>query len=180
MVEISADDLKRVESILSGIENGVERAVSSAVNRSATFARTMASRKVASEYTVKTTDVKNTIQIKKATFSKLEATIIATGHAIPLTKFKVNSGKPVLKVSVKKGGGLKPLPGAFRAKMQSGHVGIFKRIGKSRTPIEGKYGPSIPTMLGSRTVTGHVEEIAMEKVAERLDYEIGRILGGIR
>lgn len=180
MVEISADELIRVERILSGIENGVERAVSSAVNRSASFAKTMAARKVASEYTVKSTDVRNTIQIKKATFSNLEATIKATGHAMQLTKFKVNSGKPVLKVSVKKGGGLKPLPGAFKAKMQSGHAGVFKRLGKKRTPIEGKYGPSIPTMLGTNTVTGYVEDLAMKKVAERLDHEIGRILGGIK
>lgn len=180
MVEISAEDLKRVGKILSGIENGTEKAVSSAVNRSAAFAKTAAARRVASDYYIKVSDVKKTINVKKASYSNLEANMISRGHAISLSKFKVNTGKPVLKVAVKKEGGLKPLPGAFQAKVGGGHKGVFERVGSSRLPIEGKYGPAIPSILGSKSVSEHIEDLAMGKVYERLDHEIGRILGGIK
>lgn len=71
---------------------------------------------------------------------------------------------------------------AFVARMQSGHVGIFERTG-GKTPtgdaaIREIMGSSVPQMLGNEEVQERLSEKTMDKMEERLQHEVNRILNG--
>ncbi len=72
---------------------------------------------------------------------------------------------------------------AFVARMKSsGHVGIFERTGgKTATgdaAIKEIMGSSVPQMLGSEEVQESLVEKTMDKMEERLQHEVNRILNG--
>lgn len=185
-ISISSEGIKKAEKLLGHIPKAVETAVSNAVNRAALAGRTGAVKKSKEEYEVKTSTVRGAIRIIKARPSRhAQAVIRAQGKPIPLIKFKVSPGNTprrqpkVYKVAVKKNG-MKDVPGVFVARMKNNHLGVFQREGKSRIPIEKKYGPSIPQMLKSDSVSEYVEERAVEVLESRLENEIKRALGGIK
>jgi len=181
MIEFSADRINRAIAALSHIPGAAPQAIANAINRASETARTEAARKVRELYYIKHGDVISTINIKKATPSDLAAAVISRGSPIALTKFQVTPRQPQpgrrtpVIARVKRGGG-GPVASAFVARMASGHVGVFNRVGQSRFPLTQRYGPSVPQTLGSPTVNQWVEQKATEKLDERLDHEINRIL----
>lgn len=85
----------------------------------------------------------------------------------------------VLKVAVKKNG-TKALPGAFVALgRSSGKQHVLMRVGRSRYPINIKYGPSIPEMAGNEKIAQLVEGRAREVFDVRLQHEMSRVLGRV-
>lgn len=181
MIEVTASHIDRAERLLQNIPGAAPKALSNAIFRAAETARTEAARKVRETYYVKHSDVISTIKIHKV--GALAAKVVSRGHAMSLTSFKVTPGTPQprrkksIVVRVKRGGG-GPITSAFVGRMKSGHVGVFLRAGKQRTPIEELYGPPIPQMLGNPSVSAWVEEKASSKLDERLEHEIGRFLEG--
>lgn len=182
MIEFNSSQIERAIAMLSHIPGAAPKAIANAVNRAAETARTEASRKVRELYYIKHGDVISTIIIKKATPSDIAAAVVSRGSPIALTKFRVTPRQPrrapVIARVKRGGGGL--VASAFVARMGSGHVGVFNRVGTARFPIVQRYGPSVPQMLGSPTVTAWVEQKAKEKLNQRLDHEINRILEGQR
>jgi hypothetical protein len=185
MITVDAKQLARAELLLRTIPNGVDKAVVAALNRAVEGARTDAVKKVRERYYIKAKDVRDTIDIKKATMDNQVAIIRASGSPIALSKFHVTPSRPPAKrranpiiVRVVRGGG-GPIKGAFVAKMQSGHIGVFRRVGKTRLPITELYGPSVPQMLGHESVTEYIEEKAKERLESRLEHEINRLLRGV-
>jgi len=185
VIQIDPKQIERAEILLKDIPNGASKAIVNALNRSVEGARTDAVKKVRERYIIKAKDVRDTIQIKKATYDDLTAIVKASGSPVALSKFKITPSsppktrrkKPIIARVTRGGGG--PIPGAFVAKMESGHVGVFERVGKARLPIKQLYGPSVPQMLGHESVTEYVEEQAREKVEKRLEHEINRLLKGV-
>lgn len=185
MIEFNADQISGAMRTLSHIPGAAPKAIAKALNRASETAKTEAARKVRESYYIKHGDILRTIKLKKATPSNLSSMVISTGRPIALAKFKITPARPSSKrkspiiARVKKGEG-GPIAHAFVARMKSGHVGVFNRVGKSSKPIDQRYGPSVPQMLGSSTVTGWVEQKSREKLTERLEHEINRVLGGVR
>lgn len=185
MIEIDAKQLEHAEAVLRHIPGGVEKAIVAALNRSAEGARTAAVKKVRERYYVKAGDVSKTIKIHKASPNNPFVIIRSTGSPMALSKFSITPTKPQprrkkpIAARVLKSSGKKIIPGAFVAKMDSGHIGVFFRVGRSRLPIQQRYGPSVPQMLGHSSVVTHVEEMAKERLEERLNHEIERLLRGI-
>lgn len=187
MITIRADEnqIARAELLLKTVPNGVSRAIVAAVNRAAQGARTDAVRKVRERYYIRAGTVSDEIKITKATMENQVAVIRASGSPIPLSKFRIipsrpptkRRKKPVIARVVRGEGG--PIKGAFVAQMKSGHIGVFHRAGKARLPIIERYGPSVPQMLGHESVVAYVEERAQERLAERLEHEINRLLRGV-
>lgn len=182
MITIDIEKVKEVEKELGQYKSKAPVALSRALNRAASNAKTNASKKVRENYTIKAKDISSTISITKANRGSLRAVVKSKGERIPLIKFKVSPSNPrtknppkVLKVAVKKGG-LKALVGAFVANVNGNKV--FRRLGKSRLPIEQLFGPAVPQMLGTSTVKEFVESEATKVFDQRLDHEIKRILGG--
>lgn len=183
MIELTAEQIDRAERLLERIPGAAPKAMARAINRATESARTEAARKVRALYYITQKDVTSTIKIYKASPSDLSAMVLSRGNLIALTKFRVTPKKPQPKrrreiiVRVKRGGG-GVVKKAFVARMKSGHIGVFKRAGERRYPIDQMYGPSIPEMLGNSSVTGWVEEKARERLDQRLDHEINRLLEG--
>lgn len=168
--------------LLGHVKDAAPKAMANAVNRAVDTAKTEASRKTRETYTIKNKDVAATIRIRRASMANLTATVTSRGGVVALSKFQVTPRQPQPKrkkpviVRVKRGGG-GPIPSVFVAKMQSGHIGVFSRAGKSRFPITQHYGPSVPQMIGNPSVKVWIEEKAAETLEKRLDHEINRVLG---
>lgn len=169
------------------VQKNVPKAFSAALNRVSTGIRTEAVRKVRETYIIKAGDVRKTIKITKANPARLEILMVSRGGNIPLINFRTTPSKPnttrrpkVLKAQVKKQGSKKPIPGAFVAQMRSGHIGVFERSGKRRLPIRELYGPAVPSMLDNPEVQEHLQKEAQRRMAERLDHEVNRVLGGFK
>jgi hypothetical protein len=97
---------------------------------------------------------------------------------MPLERFRVSPSKPrpqnppLLKVGIKREGGLKQFPGAFVIP----NLKIYERIGKARYPIKRKYGPAVPQLIGGEKIRAEVEVESIRVYQERLDHEIKRVL----
>lgn len=107
-------------------------------------------------------------------------------------------------VQVKKSGG-GTITDAFIAKMNSKHTGVFRRMQegskgaihqymaggeprpkkrgggmtKGRAAINQKFGPAVPSMLGSPTVSAFIETRAKEVLDQRFMHEVNAILNGV-
>ena len=184
MITINERQLARAEEVLRRIPNGAPIAIANVLNRAAEGARAAAVRKVRERYLIRAKDVNATIRITKAKPDRLVAVVYAAGSPIVLSKFKVTPSQPVARqkkpvvARVTRGGG-GPIRGAFLARVQSGHIGVFRRAGRSRLPIKQLYGPSVPQMLGHESVTSFVAERAGELMESRMEHEMQRLLRGV-
>ncbi|WP_445506392.1 phage tail protein [Niallia sp. 03190] len=183
MINVSVENLDRIQAVLHETPKKVPVAVSRAINRASSTTKTEAGRKIREKYYVKHGDVLKTFRISKASPGNLHAEINSKGSVIPLYAFRVSPRSVQLRrqtpitAAVKKGAG-GPLGSAFVGRMGSGHAGVFARVGKPRLPINEKYGPSIPQMLGSDSVSQYVEQKTQEKLDERLNHELSRAVEG--
>lgn len=182
-IEVKAEQLQKADVWLANVKDGVSKALASALNRTAQNVAAEATRKTRETYDIKAGDVRRTVRISRATKNNLTAYVKSLGSPIPLIQFKVRPSRPpkrppaVLTASVKRSGG-KPIPGAFVSTMNSGHMGVFERVGKKRLPVRELHGPPAPTMLNEPGVRQHIEEQAVIRLEKRLDHEILRLLGG--
>lgn len=182
-VKIDAQQLENARKLLGHINGGVEKAASRAINRATEASRTAAITKIREGYHVSAGTVRDTIRIRRARPTSLYAMVRSSGKRMSLTAFSVRPSDPqkkgkkaIVKVAVKKTG-YKPLRKAFIANMK-GNVGIYERTTKKRFPIKKLMGPAIPQMLGTETVSRHIEEKAQETLSKRFEHEIDRLLEG--
>jgi len=142
------------------------------------------SKKVREQYVIKAADIKATINISKATSGKPFAIVKSTGKKIDLTMFKTNPKdarpqsppKGGYKSQVKKDGGFKVVSRGFLVNTK-GSLGFFQRTTSKRMPIVRLMGPSVPQMIGNKTVISWVEKEAQSMLNKRIDHELQRILG---
>lgn len=183
MIEITSETIERTQALLAGIPKGAERAFSAAINRGLNYTKTQAFKQVKKVYAVKQSALNEATKTKaqKASTGNLAGYIAFSGVKIPLYQFQATpktpgTGKKV-RAGVMKGGGA-IFDRAFIAKMESGHIGIFERTNSKRLPIEEKMGLSAAQMIQNKVVIEQLEKEAQEKVDERLNHEIDRILNG--
>ncbi len=183
MIEITSETIERTQALLAGIPKGAERAFSAAINRGLSHTKTQAFKQVKKVYAVKQSALNEATKTRaqKASTGNLAGYISFSGVKIPLYKFQVTpktpgTGKKV-RAGVMKGGGA-VFESAFIAEMKSGHTGIFERITSRRLPIEEKMGLSAAQMVQNEVIMDQLTQEAQEKVDERLNHEIERILNG--
>lgn len=186
MIDIRLKGVDKALEKLSIIPKGIQKAANTAINRTATSARAISSREIVKHYNVKVTDVKKTMIVKRSNRKSLEAEIISKGGVIALSKYKVspkgiqhkgNKNKP-LRVAVKKGSGQKVIGGAFIAQFKSGHLGVVRRKGTKRFPIQELYGPSIPQMFKNEAVVAPVKKLVEDRLEKEFNHEAMRVIGG--
>jgi hypothetical protein len=183
MIEISCEQIERVETLLAGVPDGAPRAVANAMNRGLSKLKAESFRRVKQVYTVKAPALNEAtkVSIKKANAGDLQGEINFAGTKIPLYKFQVTPTQPswhqLVTAAVKKGAG-GTLPHAFIAGMQSGHTGVFERVSETRLPVEEKMGLSAAQMISNEDVMDGLEDAAQEVVNKRLEHEIERLLAG--
>jgi len=181
MIEVSSEQMDRIEGELKRVPKEIPKVITRAVNRAATAGRTEATKEARQDYYVKAKSIRDTIRIDKATYADPHAMILSRGKLLALSKFRITPKSPApnrtkpIKVRVKRGEGGE-IPNAFVSSMNSGHVGVYKRVGEKRLPITELYGPSIPQMLDNEDVRERVEERATEAIDERLTHEVNRVM----
>ncbi|WP_319403150.1 phage tail protein [uncultured Anaeromusa sp.] len=184
MIELGNGQLDKIQTMIKRFPRAIPRAAASAINRSAETARTEAVRGVRNEYVIQSKRIRETISIEKASSSNLSAFVRSKGRPRALTYFKVNPKnipkrkQRRLKAQVKHSSGGGMIKGAFLARMKSGHLGVFNRLGKDRFPIVQRYGPSVPQMLENENVQNHVEARSAEMLEKRMEHELSRMFEG--
>jgi hypothetical protein len=183
MIEITNEQMERVNLILSGIPKGASKAFYNVINRGLEKVKTQSGKSVAKTYRISQKDFKSETNIreKKATQTDLAGQIVFAGTSIPLMKFKVNpkeQKKQTVSVAVLRESGGERLKHAFIAKMKSGHIGVFERTTSStwRLPIDELYGPAAAGMIENVENRKEIETVAQEIIDKRIEHEISRIL----
>lgn len=200
MYEITgdSDELREMVKGIKVAEDALKRAAVRAINLTATSARTFLVKMVAKDYGVTQKAVRKELEISTANFSRIQARIYGSGSpGIPLSRFSPSpkrvpstihkQGRYLIKLRAMVPGSDRYLPrggikvmvtrgkrkmikGAFVARMESGHVGVFRRGEKGkRLPIEELYGPS-PIRLVDQDryqipLDDHVAETLNKKMA---------------
>lgn len=195
MVTFDAKQIERAAKWLehlAGADGIMKQAMARAMNRAIEGAKTTAAKDIRATYRVKSADIKATMNLQRATPAKLDAQVKSVGQRISLYIFGpspdqpgtggrfpgMGMTRPPLRVAVKRKGGKgarKIIPGAFIARF-GGRLRVAMRKGAKRFPIEVKYGPAVPQMLGVESVIRHVEMVAQKRLDERLAHEINRAL----
>lgn len=182
-VRIYTHQLEQAERYLAGVKNGARIAAMRAINRAMDSAKVMAAKSAAERYTVKQKQVNAKIRTSRATTNNLVAKVVSRGRALRLTDYQTRPGNvgkrrpKVLKVNVLRETGFQPIKGAFLAVGgKTGKLGVFARIDKARYPIKQFYGPSIPEILGTKSVSEAVETRAQDVLGDRFNHEIARLM----
>jgi len=183
MIEISENQINRVNLILGGLKNAPSRAFSGVINRALSTVRTQSGRQIRETYKIRYQDVagSHTMKIKQAGGANLAGEIRFAGAVIPLIKFGVNPARPQRKpvsVSVLKETTGKRLVSAYVANLGRYGVGVFERRTRRRDSSQQLYGPSVAHMMENESVFDKIEDAAMKVIDERVEHEISRILNG--
>jgi len=177
--EVGDANLERAIKLLAGIPDGIYKAAHQALKRAGERAKTEAGRFVAEEYVItKGGFMKNvtvTTDISGGGGGSVGFNINFRGSVIPLTEFSVKASRGGgVTAQVKRGGG-GTISSAFAARVY-GPMRIWERVGKSRLPVEQKYGPSTAQMMGNETIVDLMTETIQESFHERLEHEVWRLL----
>lgn len=176
----------------------IERAITSTVNKLTTRAQSAAKKAIRADYNIKAKDLtkkgtsnRQGLEVRRAKRGQEEAFLLGFGGPLPLIHFGATPStveKDIMRkrrrgvtVKVKKATGRSRLYHVFVARMPSGHVGLYERKGKTRNPIEQKYGPGIASMLKSKVpeVRSTVEAAAPGVFAHELEYQIMKAKGEV-
>lgn len=183
MIDITVKDQEALQKALKKTPEKVNAVLSRAVNRAVTNVKSNISKKVRENYVIKASDVKNTLQISKATQKQPFAFVRSVGKRIDLTKFRLSPSSPRPKnppkggyrMQVMKREGLKTVPRGFLAEAR-GSIGMFQRTGSARFPIKRLTGPSIPQMIERKDTLEYIESEAKKMLSSRIQHELDRAL----
>lgn len=177
------EDAKQVKRALRGIKGGREKVLTRALNKTIRPVQTAAVRGIAKDMRIKQKDVRKAIRLQRANYAHLNAYIEASGKRLPLIAFGARQTRRG--VSYKSwGGGRKTVPGAFIARMPSGHRGVFIRYGNKRRQRGGRYagrmrqpidelkGASIPRVFLRQHIERAMRETAKERWQANIRHEL--------
>lgn len=191
-------ELQKVERELGELQRkAIPRAANSTNNKTAVTARKETVKELgktmSKDIGLGASGFRKAIDIKKSTVKTLVAILSAHGRPLPLALFvqpsKRKPGffnqriyvttKPTFAykgVEAKAWNKKKTYKHSFIAKTKSGHVGVFVRSGKKRTPIKELYGPSIPSEFLNEKVQKHLKRTIEQKWKPVFDRELAYYL----
>lgn len=193
-VTIDQNDLNKVKSMLSGIENGADKALTRSINKTTVNSQTYMVKKTGAHFNVKAARIKKDFDIKKATYSKTSASVDVTSEPIGLINFGGKQLKKNKGVSVKvlKKGPREKLGSGFFVKVKKNlHIGertyehrgqkpvrpiAYAKLPKMYKKFKVKYGPRLNSYLERPDVRADVEEHAAERMSVNLLHEADAIL----
>ncbi|HEV8642168.1 MAG TPA: phage tail protein [Methylomirabilota bacterium] len=187
-VTVDTRDLERAFDAL-GAE--APRAVARAMNRTIATVKTAAVRASAAVLTLPQKDVRPAFFESRATSTRLEADLRASGKRIPLIAFGARGPEPSrgrgrgVTYRLPGGRGRGTVPSGFIATMRSGHRGVFKRTSnlypparrgpkpnRAWLPIRELFGPSIPRVLLEGREGDALRTLAAEALVTNLEHEV--------
>lgn len=182
-------DINELIKLTKGIslaEPTLKKATVSAVNKTIVSTRAYGVREMAKEYKVTQKQVRDELKISRASLNRLEARIVGAGSpGIPLYNFSPTPNRTPSTKRLKAGGyspksGIKVMihrgirkvvKGAFIARMQSGHVGVFKRSKDGQLPIDELFGPSPLRILDRPVYHDKIDKFAAETMDKNMAHE---------
>ena len=182
MISIDAKNLEYAQQRLGGTPKQIEQAAANAINYTITKIKTQTSKSIRKNYLVSAKNIKEALDIKRASRSKLRGVLASRGSPLLLTAFKVSVNKRgPIKAKVRKQTRVKAVPGLFLGVSRKGYTGAMQRAQrKARYPLRIPYGPSIPQMFGSENVIGELTPLAEDTLNKRflheVEYRFGKIL----
>ncbi len=183
MIEITEEQIDRVNLLLGSISGGSAKALYNAINRGLSTAKSKSGTFIREHYHIKQSDItaSQNLKEKKASTSNLVGSLEFAGTLIPLKQFKVTPSSPkqgTVSVSVLKSTGAARLSHAYVADLGHYGVDVFERMTRKRDSSTQLYGPSTAHMMEHSDVMEKVEKLAQETVDKRIEQEITRILNG--
>lgn len=178
-VEVDKEDLRKVQTALGKVGKDAPKVICRAINKTASKSKASLAEKARSVYTVKSGKFKSNMNIKKATYSRLEAEVLAHGKPLSITAFKTTAPKSGAKANIVKGNGLKVLDlGGIKAFKSKGKLNgqIYQRRGKSRFPIKKLSSNSVPIMIGNEKVYGQIKPQIESDLQKNIEAQIKFLL----
>ena len=178
-VQANPQDLERILRRLQGLGSDGPKAIRNAVNDTAVSARKLLAKQAQETYTVKSGGFNKHAKIKKATISRLTATISVHGRPMTQLRYHTTAPKSGVKTEVIKGEGLKELVNdagnkAFRAIGANGNKLILQRKGKARAgygALHSAHGPSVAKMIEKVYSGGQITDAGLKAEIARLYQE---------
>jgi hypothetical protein len=177
MIEIRVDkrELQRLEKTLAGIPRALPRIMQAALTRTATQARTEASRSLAKQTKLKISTVKDQIALLKASYTNWNSGIQISRRRIRLIDLKARQTRRG--VTYASPAGRQLVASAFIARMPTGHIGVFKRRGPARLPIVELRGASLAQVwLAADAEARRIFTESQAKLAKNVQGQVERIL----
>ena len=201
MISVRLQGIAEVQARLSTLSSGMQaKVIGPAINKVAEKARAEIARAIPETYAVKPAEVRSSIRLSNARSGSLQATIEVFGSArkvgrsLNLIHFLAAAqiaGKAVkvrgarankkqlaalqnqLGFLIKRGGGLKTIPGAF-----VGNKGrtIFIRTGKARLPIEPVQVIGFSQMFASNRIRDRILAKIKADLVIEVDRSIARLM----
>lgn len=154
MIDIKTNIDKFVNSTISDIKQAIIKAETRANKRVATTVIKEFTNEVQKEYAIKDSGIKKELKISRGRnedgIHGAGAVITARGkRGIALSRFLTRQTKKGVSFIVSRSKGRKVISGAFIAKMKSGHTGVYLRKGKTRLPIDQRFGPDVKMLINT-------------------------------
>lgn len=146
--------------------------VARALNRAGGSARTLMVREVSRDLRLKAATVRDRILVRQASADRLVYRLAASLKRIPVYAFDARGPLP----SRGQGRGVtaktpaRRYPHAFLARMRSGHVGVFQRVGRKRLAIRELMGPSVGHVFHRHVAAGLAR--GEEQLIKNLQHEL--------
>ena len=173
-IEIDSRDLEILKASLEKYPKEALRALPNALNRGAIRARKLMAQEARKHYNITSAEVKNTIDIEKASPSKLEAKAISEDKMLKLSNFKfsydnASTVRTPVTVAVKRGGKklISSQPPVFYGKGD-----LFHRASATDRRVRLAMTLSIPQMISNEEVFQQIQREGNEYVHERLIHEL--------
>lgn len=184
LISLEVNQLKYAFLMLKDVKNGYQRAVRSAIDTTLTEARSTFYDAIKKNYALEKTKSreKEAIYVQSTRPNALYGYLRYSYRALPLINFKTRPNtiramgevRKAISTEVRRGNKTK-WRHSFIAKMKSGHVGIFERVGKARYPITQLMANTsilqmIETMLGrDPELRSRIQLISERKLNQKIN-----------
>lgn len=191
LVDIKFDErkLRRIEKQLGGFKGKLPRVMSRSINKTLTSARVQATNEITQKVNLKKTRAKRAMVLTKATFARWAGKIHFQKRRIRIIAFGARETKKGVTYKIRKTGGRKLIPGAFKATVRGGqraeNTGIFARKFRKgsrservdRWPIIQQRGPSMGSLFKENAnIRGDVVEGAEKNLIKFIAAQVKLIL----
>ncbi len=185
MIEITENQINRINLLLGGVKDAPRKVLGNVINRALVTVRSQSGKEIRKTYKIKQRDItgnqRMTVKQAMGGGDSVEGSISYAGTLIPLIKFNVTPKEPKRKavsVSVLEHAGRTRLLHAYVTNLGRYGVGVFERESKERNSSKQLYGPSTAHMVENEDVLTKIESAATETIEKRVEHEITRILNG--
>lgn len=170
-LSVKADFSAAKRALMHAHDDVVRRAAVAALNRAIISSRHRMTQEIRRYRSLRAGTIKQAaLPLRRASFSRLMASMTVLFHAFPLMDYHVHAGKRGVTAQVIPDNGYRPIANAFQVARFGSQ--IFVRRGRSRGPLKMLYGPNLPSLLKRPAVGASLTEVAGATFRKRFAHEL--------